>query len=118
MFRPSIRPACASEHGDIVAVADERERLAGERPELLAQRQHVGQRLARMLLVGQRIDDVKARSGGREPGQPILAERAHDQAREPALEVARDVFERLAALEHRRSIAVRSPHRRARGSQS
>ncbi len=79
-----------------------------ESPQLLAQRQHVGQRLARMLLVGERVDDVQARRRGGELAQPRLRERAHDRAAHPALEVARDVVDRLAAAERDVAPAARS----------
>ena len=46
--------------GDVVAVADEGQRAAAQRPQLLLQRQEVGDRLARVLVVGQRVDDVQA----------------------------------------------------------
>ena len=74
---------------------------------MFPQRQHVRQRLTRMLLVGQRIDDVQARRGRGERRQPRLLERADDDAGDPALEVARDVLDGLAAAERRRRPAAR-----------
>ena len=68
-------------------------------PELLGQRQAVGQRLAGMFLVGERVDDVQARRGVGESFEPRLRERADDRAGDPALEIARDVGDRLAAAE-------------------
>ena len=57
---------------DVVAVADERDRAAAHVAQRSMQRQAIGQRLARMLLVGERVDDVEARRGGGEfaPGAP------------------------------------------------
>ena len=48
-------------HGDVVAVADVRDRAAAQRSPPFAQRQTIGERLARVLLVGQRIHDVQLR---------------------------------------------------------
>ena len=46
---------------DVVAVADERDAPAVERAPPFDERLHVGQRLARMLLVAERVDDVQLR---------------------------------------------------------
>ncbi len=97
---PSIDAGLRERRGDVVAVADEGERAAGERAETLLQRQHVGQRLARMFLVGQRVDDVQVAARGRR----TLTSRACANVRttaavHPALEIARDVFDGLAAAE-------------------
>ena len=67
--------------------------------ETLQQRQQVGQRLARVLLVGERVDDVEARRRGRELLEHLLRERANDDGVHPAFEVAGDVGRRLAAAE-------------------
>ena len=54
----------------VVAVADERDRPAAQRAPALAQRQTVRQDLTRVLVVGQRVDDVKpARAGGEFPSR-------------------------------------------------
>ena len=52
-----------------------------------------------MFLVGQRVDDSQSRRGRGEPLDPMLAERADHDAEHPALEIARDVFQRLATAE-------------------
>ena len=49
-----------------------------------------------MLLVGQRVDDVKLATGVRDDRGLLLRERANDQRPDPSLEVARDVLQRLA----------------------
>ena len=63
--------------GDVVVVADPGDGAAGERAELLAHREQVGQRLARVGVVGQQVDDrhgvgarpcARARRG-RRPGR-------------------------------------------------
>ena len=85
---------------DVVAVADERDALAGERSPSLDQRLHVGQRLARMLFVAERVDDVQLRRDLGDLMQPLLPERADHDRVDPALEVAGDVVDRLAIGVH------------------
>ena len=53
-----------------------------------------------MLLVGQRVDDAEPRRRCGERLQPRLRVGADDGAVDPALEVARDVGDRLALAEH------------------
>jgi hypothetical protein len=48
---------------DVVAVADERQGAAGERAETLAEREEIRERLARVFLVGERVDDVEPPRG-------------------------------------------------------
>ena len=67
--------------------------------EPLLQREQVGHGLARVLLVGERVDDVQARRGGGELLEDLLRERADDDRIHPALEIARDVGRRLAPAE-------------------
>ena len=69
-------------------------------PELLAQRQHVRQRLARMLLVGQRIDDVQRAARPRRSREPLLRERADDRRPRPS---ARDCARRPRASRDRQA---------------
>ena len=61
---------------------------------------HVGQGLARMLFVRQRIDDRQPRRGLDEVEQAVLPEGADDDRIHPALEVARHVDERLTVGVH------------------
>ena len=70
-------------------------------------RQRVGQGLARMLFVGERVDDVQARRRAGEPHELRLLERADDDGRHPALEVVRHVFDRLARSRAARPEAAR-----------
>ncbi len=84
---------------DVVAVADVRDGAAGQRAEPLLQREQVGHGLARVLLVGECVHDVQARSRGGELLEHLLRERADDDGIDPALEVARDVGRRLPAAE-------------------
>ena len=102
------RAGVRQRHGDVVAVADERQRRAFERAQAFPQRQHVGQRLARMFLVGERVDDVHRGRGFGKPIQPLLRERADDGAVEPALEVARDVLDGFPPAE--RDVGRRFDH--------
>ncbi len=82
--------------GDVVPVADIGDAAATQRSPLLAQRQHVGQRLARMLLVAERVDDVQPRGRGGHHRNVLMRVRAHDEAMDPALEIAGDIVQRLA----------------------
>ena len=82
--------------GDVVAIPDEGHGVALQVAELFVQRQQVGQRLAGVLLVGERVDHVQPRRGRRELHQPILRKRPDHHARHPAFEVAGDVGNRLA----------------------
>ena len=83
--------------GDVVAVADEGQRAAGERSEPFLQRDEISQRLARMLFVGQRVDHVEALGRRREFFERPLRERPDDDGMDPALEISGDVGDRLAA---------------------
>ena len=85
---------------DVVAVADEGDAPAVERAPALGQRLHVGQRLARMLFVAERVDDVQLRRDLGDLVQPLLAERADHHRVDPALEVAGHVVDRLAIGVH------------------
>jgi hypothetical protein len=67
--------------------------------EMLLQRQEVGDRLARMLFVGERVDDVQPRRRRREFLEDVLGKGPDDHAVHPALEVARHVGDRLALAE-------------------
>ena len=83
-------------------------RPAAQRAPPLAQRQAVGQRLARVLVVGQRVDHVQPRRRGGELLEQPLRERPDDDRVDPALEVARDVGDRLAAAE--RGVRLQRDH--------
>ena len=54
---PDERGAERERRGDVVAVADVRDAPALEVAEVLAQREEVGERLARVRAVGQQVDD-------------------------------------------------------------
>ena len=54
-------------------------------PEPLAQRQHVGQRLARVLFVGQGVDHMHARGGGGEARQARPARTSARRRRRPSV---------------------------------
>ena len=85
---------------DVVAVADEREDDALEPPEPLADREEVGQRLARMLAERQAVDD-RDRGLLRElDDDSMWPGPGHDRIDEP-LEVAGDVVDALAGAHDR-----------------
>ena len=84
--------------GHVVAVADVGERAALEVALDLAQRLQVGERLAGMGEIGERIDDRHVGAGG-ELFEPILTEGAHDDGVDVAAEHCRGVAQRLAATE-------------------
>ncbi len=84
---------------DVVAVADERDRAARPFAPHFFQRLQVGQRLARVLGVAQRVHDVKARRRVRELEQRRVRVGPHDDALDPALEIASHVDGRLALAE-------------------
>ena len=81
---------------DVVPVSDVGDRAPGQRPEPLSQGQHVGDGLAGMLLVGQRVDDAKGRRGGGEILQHLLRERTNDDGIHPAFQVLGHVLRGLA----------------------
>jgi len=60
----------------VVAVADERNRPAANRPEPLLQRQEIRDRLTGMLLVRKGVDDVQPRRRPGELFERLLRERA------------------------------------------
>ena len=84
---------------DVVAVADVGDRAAAQRPEPLLQREEVGERLAGMLLVGERVDRRAAAAAAANSCSSVLREGPDDHGVDPAFEVARDVGDRLAAAE-------------------
>ena len=89
-----------SERGrDVVAVADERKGAPAQAAPALRQRQTIRERLTRVFLVGERVHDAQPRRGGRHPFDTRVRIRAHDGAVHPALQIARDVLDRLAAAE-------------------
>ena len=92
------------------AVADERDGFAFDRAALLLKRENVRENLARMLVVGQRVD---GRDAGkfRELLHVALRERADDRAVDHAAQDARRVLDRLAAakLDVRRAQKHRLP---------
>src|SRR5262245_28918024 len=81
--------------GHIVPVADERDRSTATVAPSLAQREGIGERLARMLLVGQGIDDMKITARGSKCRRLFLSEGADDECPHPSLQVSCDVLKRL-----------------------
>ena len=61
------------------------------------QRQKIGDRLARMLFVGQRVDDVKTRRRRGKLLEQLLRKGPDHDGIDPALEIAGDVGDRFAA---------------------
>ena len=80
---------------DVVAVADEREHDATQVAEALADREDVGERLARMLAERQAVDDRDRGLGGQLDHDLVRPGPGHDRVDEP-LEVAGDVAYALA----------------------
>ena len=78
---PSSAGGVRQRRRDVVAVADEGDAAAAQRAPALLQRQHVGQRLTRMLLVAQRVDDVQPRRRGGDRRDLLLRVGPHHQAR-------------------------------------
>ena len=97
------KQGCRVREGDshVVAVADVRDGPAPQRPPALAERQTVRDGLARMLLVGQRVDDMQLFGRGRELLEQPMRERADDDRVHPSCQVARDVGHRFPASERR-----------------
>ena len=81
--------------GDIVAVADIGQRAAAHVPPVFAEGQDIGQRLAGVLLVAERVDHVQRRRGRCQRRGLFLGVGPDDQGADPAFEVARDVLERF-----------------------
>jgi hypothetical protein len=85
---------------DVVAVADIREVEAGGGAEVLFEGHEVGQRLAGMLEVGERVDDRHARVGGHLGDGVVRVGAQHDHIH-PALHVARHVGDGFALAQRR-----------------
>ena len=83
----------------VVAVADKRHRPAAQGAPAFPHRQTVGHGLARMLVVGERVDDMETLRARGELLECPVRERSDDHRVDPALEVARDVGHRLALAE-------------------
>jgi hypothetical protein len=82
----------------VVAVAEVGEGEPGQPALLLPDGLQVGERLARVRVVGERVDDGDRRRLG-EPLDPVLAEGADDDRRDVAGQDLRGVLDRLAATE-------------------
>ena len=95
---PSERRECGERDEHVRAVADPRDADAVERAEPLADRQRVGERLARMLVRGERVDHRDRRRLGPRL-ELVVRERADRERVEVAREHLRRVLERLAARE-------------------
>src|SRR5579884_1569670 len=83
---------------DIVAVTDEREMDIAHVAELLAQSEEIGERLAGMFEIAERVDDGYARMLGHLLDGGVL-EGAQDNAIDPALEVMGDIAELFTGIE-------------------
>ena len=84
---------------DVVAVADKGERAAGQCSPPFPKRDEIGERLARMLLIGQRVDHVEPAGGRSEFGEHGLRKRADDHGVNPPLQISGDVGHRFAPAE-------------------
>ena len=84
--------------GDVVAVAEVREPEARELPEVLLQGQQVGERLARVVQVGERVDD-RDRRRSREAPDVVVVEGADDEGAGVAAHHPGGVLDRLAPAE-------------------
>ena len=79
----------------VIAVADEGQLQSVQAAEMLLHREHVGQRLAGMIKIAQRVDHRHARPA-RQFIDGGLRENARDDALGPAIQIAGDIFHRLA----------------------
>ena len=102
----------------VVAVADVRDRPPAQRPEPepLAKREEVGDGLARMFFVGERVHHVQAPRRGGEFLEHLLRERPDDDPVDPSLQITGHVGDRLAASERhvglqRHDVAAELAHR-------
>ena len=84
---------------NVVTVADEGDGAADPASPDFVKRLQIGKSLARVLLIGQRVDHVQTRRGLGELEQCRMREGAHHHASHPAFEVARDVDCGLALAE-------------------
>ena len=84
--------------GDVVAVAEVGEAEARERAEVLLQGQQVGERLARVVAVGERVDH-RDRRGGREAADVVVGEGADDEGAGVAADDPGGVLDGLAPAE-------------------
>src|SRR5713101_180845 len=90
---------------NIVAITDVGKFEAAKRAEFFFEGEKIRERLARMKLVGERIDHRNARVGGHFFEDTLLVN-ASDDAMHPALEVARDIGDGLARAERRGRLCV------------
>ena len=95
---PADRPGQQQRVRHVVAVADVGEGAALEVALELAQRLQVGQRLAGMGEVGERVDDRHVGTGG-QLLEPVLAEGAHHDGVDVAAQHCGGVAQRFAAAE-------------------
>ena len=79
----------------VIAIADERQLDAVETSKAFLQREHIGQNLARMIAVTERIDHRHVRPLGQFLNGRLREHARHDALR-PALQIAGDVLDRLA----------------------
>jgi hypothetical protein len=84
---------------DVVAVSDEGDRAAPETAPGLLQRETVGERLAGMFFVGERVEHAQPRSRCRKLAQLVLTVGPDDGGEHPSLEIPGDVRERFAPAE-------------------
>ena len=84
--------------GDVVAVAQVGEAKAPERAEVLLEGQQVGERLAGVVAVGERVDD-RDRCGGGEPADVVVGVGADDEGAGVAADDSGGVLDGLASAE-------------------
>ena len=103
MREADLHPECGAEQRervvDVVAVPDEGDDETLERPESLAHREHVGQRLAWVFAQGQAVDD-RDRCLRRELDGDLVRAGPDDDPVDEPLEVACHVADALARPEH------------------
>jgi len=83
---------------DVVAIADVGELQAFERAEFFFESEEIGERLAGMEFVGERVDDGNFR-GGRHFVEDALLVNAGDDALDPAFEIAGNIGDGFAFAE-------------------
>ena len=96
MREPRVAAVSISEWAHVVAVADVGERDLLQSPKLFLQSEVVGQRLAGMLQVAERVDHRDARVL-RHPFDRLVGEGAQHDGVHPALDVVRHVAQEFRA---------------------
>ena len=96
---------------DVVAVADVGELESLQRAEFFFEREKIGQRLAGMKFVGERVDHGNVGRGGHFIEHALFVH-ARDDALHPALEVARHIGDGFAFAEARPACGREKPRGR------